>query len=92
MYNNPTNQNNPYLNKYERLAEKLKNREKIIGTTMVVFKNPIISEAMNCVITPHISWAALECRQRLQEIAIDNVRAYLTGQCINSVSLGGNKK
>lgn len=36
------------MNKYERLAEKFKNREKIIGTTMIIFKNPIILECMNC--------------------------------------------
>lgn len=35
------------MNKYERLAEKFKSREKIIGTTMIIFKNPIILEAMN---------------------------------------------
>ena len=35
------------MNKYIRLAEKFKNREKIIGTTMIIFKNPIILEAMN---------------------------------------------
>ena len=35
------------MDKYLRLAEKLKNREKIIGTTMIIFKNPIILEQMN---------------------------------------------
>lgn len=35
------------MNKYLRLAEKFKNREKIIGTTMIIFKNPIILELMN---------------------------------------------
>lgn len=35
------------MDKYLRLAEKLKNREKVIGTTMIIFKNPIILEEMN---------------------------------------------
>ena len=35
------------MDKYLRLAEKLKNREKVIGTTMIIFKSPIILEAMN---------------------------------------------
>ena len=35
------------MDKYNRLAEKLKNREKVIGTTMILFKNPIILEHMN---------------------------------------------
>ncbi len=35
------------MDKYLRLAKKLKNREKIIGTTMIIFKSPIILEMMN---------------------------------------------
>lgn len=35
------------MNKYERLAEKLKNREKVIGTTMILIQSPIIVEQMN---------------------------------------------
>ena len=35
------------MDKYVRLAEKLKNRDKIIGTTMIIFKSQIILEAMN---------------------------------------------
>ena len=35
------------MNKYVRLAEKLKGREKVIGTTMILLKNPIILECMN---------------------------------------------
>jgi glycerate dehydrogenase len=40
--------------------------------------NPLL-ELPNCFITPHISWAALECRQRLVQYAIDNLAAYLAG-------------
>ncbi|MBQ5777965.1 MAG: hypothetical protein IIV97_04000, partial [Oscillospiraceae bacterium] len=35
------------MNKYERLREKFKNREKIIGTTMTILKSPIILQQMN---------------------------------------------
>ena len=35
------------MDKYLRLAEKLKNREKVIGTTMIIFKNSLILEEMN---------------------------------------------
>ena len=35
------------MDKHLRLSEKLKNREKVIGTTMIIFKSPIILEAMN---------------------------------------------
>lgn len=35
------------MNKYTRLAKKFENCEKIIGTTMIIFRNSIILEAMN---------------------------------------------
>ena len=41
--------------------------------------NPLL-KAPNVFFTPHISWAALECRSRLKDIAIENVRCYLEGQ------------
>lgn len=40
--------------------------------------NPLL-HAPNVIMTPHISWAALECRRRLKDIAIENVRMYLAG-------------
>lgn len=43
-------------------------------------------QAPNCIMTPHISWAALECRRRLVTYAIDNFRAYLAGAPINIVN------
>ena len=46
--------------------------------------NPLLT-APNVFITPHISWAALECRRRLKDIAIDNVRAFLNGNPKNLV-------
>lgn len=39
----------------------------------------------NCIITPHIAWAALETRARLVEIAENNVRAYINGTPENCV-------
>ena len=35
------------MDKYNRLAQKLANREKVIGTTMILFKNQLILEQMN---------------------------------------------
>ena len=43
-------------------------------------------KAKNCVITPHIAWAPLETRKRLQGIAEENLKAWLSGQPINVVS------
>lgn len=47
--------------------------------------SPLLS-APNCYITPHISWAALECRTRLKDTAIRNVEAFLNGKPENIVN------
>ncbi len=47
--------------------------------------NPLLC-APNVFFTPHISWAALECRRRLLETAIDNVRAFINGVPQNIVN------
>lgn len=47
--------------------------------------HPLLS-LPNCFITPHISWAALECRQRIVNTAIDNVCNYLNGTPTNLVN------
>lgn len=47
--------------------------------------NPLLM-AKNCIITPHISWAPRESRQRLMDIAIENLRRYLDGKPDNVVN------
>ena len=47
--------------------------------------NPLL-KAKNCLITPHISWASKESRQRLMDIAVDNLRAYMEGAPVNVVN------
>ena len=46
--------------------------------------NPLIS-APNCLITPHIAWYARASRQRLMDIAVENVRAFVDGAPVNTV-------
>lgn len=46
--------------------------------------NPLLT-APNAYTTPHIAWATLEARQRLMQITIDNVRAFISGKSINNV-------
>lgn len=47
--------------------------------------NPLL-DAPNIIITPHIAWAPKEARQRLMNIAVDNLKAFLKGTPINRVS------
>ena len=47
--------------------------------------NPLL-HARNCFITPHISWASGEARQRLMQIAVDNLNGYITGKVVNNVA------
>ena len=47
--------------------------------------NPLL-HAKNIIITPHIAWAPKESRQRLMDIAVQNLREYLDGNPRNVVS------
>ena len=37
----------------------------------------------NCYVTPHIGWATTEARQRMMDIIVANVAAFLSGHPIN---------
>jgi len=47
-------------------------------------ENPLL-KCLNAYITPHIAWASSEARDRLINVAIDNVRAFVNGQPQNVV-------
>ncbi len=47
-------------------------------------EHPLLA-APNCIITPHFAWATRAARQRLLEVAADNVAAFLAGQPRNVV-------
>jgi glycerate dehydrogenase len=48
--------------------------------------NPLLT-AKNCLITPHISWAPKESRQRLMDIAVDNLKQFIKGTPVNVVNM-----
>ena len=47
--------------------------------------NPLL-HAKNCIVTPHISWAAKQCRVRILEQTVENVKAFLAGKPVNVVN------
>ena len=57
----------------------------VVSTEPIRGDNPLL-KAKNCILTPHISWAPKESRQRIMDCTVDNVRAYLAGKPINVVN------
>lgn len=58
----------------------------VVSTEPIRRDNPLLT-AKNCVITPHISWASRESRQRLMDIAVENLKAFQAGRTVNAVNL-----
>ena len=57
----------------------------VVGTEPINPDNPLLT-AKNCIITPHISWAPKESRQRIMDCAVENVKAYIAGAPVNVVN------
>ena len=57
----------------------------VVSTEPIRADNPLL-HARNVIITPHIAWAPRESRQRLLEIAVGNLRAFLAGEVRNVVN------
>ena len=75
----------------EDLVEAL-NKDRLAGAVLDVLSaeppspdNPLLS-AKNCIITPHVAWASLSARRRLMDIAVSNIREYLSGNPVNVVN------
>ena len=68
------------------------NSGKLAGAAMdVVYTEPIkadnpLLQAKNCIITPHISWAPIESRQRIMDCTVSNIKAFLDGSPVNVVN------
>jgi len=75
----------------QALAQAL-NSERIAGACLDVLSeeppsgnNPLL-KAKNCFITPHIAWATRAARERLLQVAVDNVASFLAGKPQNVVN------
>jgi glycerate dehydrogenase len=76
----------------EAALAKALNEEQIAGAATDVLSvepppadNPLFG-AKNLIITPHIGWATRAARERLMNIAADNLRAFLNGTPQNVVN------
>ncbi|MBO5305573.1 MAG: D-2-hydroxyacid dehydrogenase [Clostridia bacterium] len=73
------------------LAEALE-KEQIAGAALDVLTEEPMSEncvlfgTKNCIITPHIAWAAYETRVRLVDLVAKNLEALASGKPINVVN------
>jgi len=57
----------------------------VVSTEPIKGDNPLL-KAKNCIITPHMSWAPKESRQRIMDMTVDNVKAFIAGKPINVVN------
>ena len=57
----------------------------VISTEPIPADNPLLT-AKNCLITPHISWAPKESRQRIMDCTAENIKAFLEGKPRNVVN------
>lgn len=57
----------------------------VVSTEPIKGDNPLL-KAKNCIITPHISWAPKESRQRLMDIAVNNLKSFVDGETVNVVN------
>lgn len=57
----------------------------VICVEPMLENNPLLG-APNCVITPHIAWTPVETRLRLIDMAAANIKAFLDGSPINTVT------
>jgi len=73
------------------LAEALQS-DRLAGAGLDVLRQEPMSpdtplkSVKNCLITPHIAWSAVETRDRVLQIAAENLRAFLDGSPRNQVN------
>jgi len=57
-----------------------------VVSTEPIREDNVLLKAKNCIITPHISWATKEARERIMQTTADNIRSYIEGAACNVVN------
>ena len=57
----------------------------VLGEEPPVHGSPLLG-MKNAILTPHVAWAPLQTRQRLMDIVVGNVEAFVKGEPINVVN------
>ena len=57
----------------------------VVSTEPIKADNVLLT-AKNCIITPHISWATKEARERIMKTTADNVKSFIEGKPENVVN------
>lgn len=57
----------------------------VVSTEPIKPDNPLLS-CDNAILTPHIAWAPKESRARLMDIAVNNLKAFISGNPVNIVN------
>ena len=57
----------------------------MVYTEPIRVDNPLL-KAKNCIITPHISWAPKESRQRIMDTTVENIKAFFAGVPVNGIN------
>ena len=73
------------------LADALNSGKIAAAALDVVSTEPIKADnvllgAKNCIITPHISWATKEARERIMQTTAENIQSVIDGKPINVVN------
>ncbi|MCR4675633.1 MAG: D-2-hydroxyacid dehydrogenase [Sphaerochaetaceae bacterium] len=58
----------------------------VVSTEPIREDNPLL-KARNCLITPHISWAPKESRQRIMDTTFANIKSFIEGKPQNTVNM-----
>ena len=71
---------------YDALEWKVAAAAVDVVSTEPIKKDNVLLKAKNCIITPHISWATKEARERIMNTTAENIKSVIDGAPQNVVN------